>query len=104
MTNSRVIIVLVGGGSNDGTAGARKLKTMRRTWMANNAIPDSIIMNMICRSLVPPVVPEVRPTEVALTSKNTATILNTINPVTRALTAMVATIAVKNTWPVQAVW
>ena len=71
--------------------------------MANNAIPDSVIMKMICRSLVPPVVPKVRSTEVALTSKNTLRILNTINPVARALTAMVAVIAVKNTWFVQAV-
>ena len=47
-------------------------------------------MNMTCRSLVPPVVPKVRSTEVeaALTSKNTLRILNTIKPVTRAFTAM----------------
>ena len=62
--------------------------------MANNAIPDSIIMNMICRSLGPPVElnnsnvssPEF---EVALeTSKKTLRILNTIKPVTRGFTAM----------------
>ena len=57
--------------------------------MENNAIPDSIITNMICRSLVPPVEPKVRSTEVlVLTSKNTLRILNTIKPVTRAFTAM----------------
>ena len=64
--------------------------TMRTSWMADNAIPDSIIMNMICRSLVPPVEPKVRSTEVMLasTSKNTLRILNTIKPVTRVFTAM----------------
>ena len=60
--------------------------------MANNAIPDSIITNKICRNLVPPVEPEPRDrsTEVlvALTCKNTLRILNTIKPVTRAFTAM----------------
>ena len=59
--------------------------------MANNARPDSIIMNMVCRSLVvPPVEPKVRSTEVtvALTCKNTLRILNTIKPVIRAFTAM----------------
>ena len=68
--------------------------TTRTSWMANNAIPDSIIMNMICRSLGPPVElnePNVRSTEVALTSKNTLRILNTIKPVTRAFTTMDAT-------------
>ena len=65
--------------------------TTRTSWMANNAIPDSIIMNMICRSLVPPFElnePNVRSTEVGLTSKNTLNILNRIKPVTRALTTM----------------
>ena len=65
--------------------------TARTSWMANNAIPDSIIMNtMICRSLVPLVEPKVCPTEVmvALTSKNTLMILNTIKLVTRVFTAM----------------
>ena len=60
--------------------------------MANNAIPDSIIMNMICRSLGPPVdlnEPNVCWTEVALvTSKNTLRILNTIKPVIRAFTTV----------------
>ena len=93
MTKSRIIISV--GRINDVITGSsRKLMMMRRTWMANNAIPDSIIMNMICRSLVPPVVPKVRSTEVALTSKNTVTILNTINPVTRAFTTMDANKAV----------
>ena len=62
--------------------------TTRISWMVNNATPDSIIMNMMCRSLVPPVEPNVRSTEVVLTSKNTLRILNTIKPVTRAFMAM----------------
>ena len=66
-----------------------KMESTRRTsWLTNNAIPDSIIMNMICRSLVFSVEPKVRLTETALTSKNTLRILNTIKPVTRAFTAM----------------
>ena len=73
--------------------------TMRTSWMANNAIPDSIIMNMTCRSLVPPVEPKVCSTEVAvaLTSKNTMRILNTIKPVTRVFTAMDKTKLVRTT-------
>ena len=59
--------------------------TTRTCWMANNAIPDSIIMNMTDRSLVPPVATEPSAT---LTSKNTFRILNTIKVVTRAFTAM----------------
>ena len=64
--------------------------TRRTSWMANNPIPDSIIMNMICRSLAPLVEPKVRSTivTVALTSKNTLRILNTIKPVIRVLTTM----------------
>ena len=64
--------------------------TKRASWTASNVIPDSINMNMTRRSLVPPVVPKVRSIEVvvALTSKNTLRILNTIKPVTRAFTAM----------------
>ena len=74
-----------------GADGICRLESTKRTnWMENNAIPDSIITNMICRSVLPPVEPKVRSTEVlaALTSKNTLRILNTINPVTRALTTM----------------
>jgi hypothetical protein len=59
--------------------------------MANNAIPDSIIMNRIFRSLPLPVElnePNDRSTEVGLNSKNTSRILNTIKPVIRAFTAM----------------
>ena len=59
--------------------------------MANNAIPDSIIMNIICWSLGPPVElsePNVRSTEIDLASKNTLMILNTIKPVIRAFTTM----------------
>ena len=63
--------------------------------MTSNVIPDSIIMNMICHNLVPPVEPKVCSTEVllvaALTSKNTLKILNTIKPVARLFTAMLAT-------------
>jgi hypothetical protein len=69
----------------------RMVSTTRTSWMANNAIPDSIIINMICRSLLPPVEPNepnVFSTEVGLNSKNTSTILNTINPVMRVFTAM----------------
>ena len=62
--------------------------------MVNNAKPDSIITNMICRYLAtpPPVMetPKVRSTELlvtALISKNTLRILNTIKPVTRVFTA-----------------
>jgi hypothetical protein len=58
--------------------------------MASNTIPDSIVKKITCRKLVPPEVPKVRSTEVvaALISKNTLRILNTIKPVTKALTAM----------------
>ena len=65
--------------------------TTRTSWMTNNAIPDSIIMNMICWSLGFPVElndPNVSSTEVGLTSKNTLRILNTIKLVTRAFTTM----------------
>ena len=83
------------GGVGPTIIGFRLLITTRTSWMENNAIPDSIIMNMICRSLGPPVElnePNARSTEVALlTSKNTFRILNTIKPVTRAFTTMDAT-------------
>ena len=87
-------------GGVGGPRTSSRLEIMTRTsWMANNAIPDSIIMNMICRSLGPPVElnePNVRSTEVALlTSKNTMRILNTIKPVTRAFTTMDAVKAVR---------
>ena len=70
--------------------GSYKESTTRTIWMANNAIPDSIITNMVCRNLAPPPEPKVRSTEVTveLTNKNTLRILNTIKPVTRAFTAM----------------
>ena len=58
--------------------------------MANNAIPDSIIMNMICRNLLPSVEPKVRSTEVGLTAV-ALRIRNTIMPVIRVFTAMDAT-------------
>jgi hypothetical protein len=69
----------------------RMQSTTRTSWMANNAIPDSIIINMIFRSLEPPVEhnePNVRSTEVGANSKSTLKILNTIKPVIRAFTAM----------------
>ena len=51
---------------------------------------------MICRNLVPPLEPKLRSTEIvaALTSENTVWILNTIKPVTRPFTAVVAAILV----------
>ena len=81
------------GGVFPGWSSSRLVITRRTSWMANNAIPDSIIMNTIYRSLGPPVdlnEPNVWSTEVALTSKNTfkLRILNTIKPVTRAFTTM----------------
>ena len=73
--------------------------TTRTSWMANNAIPDSIIINITCRSVVSSVelnVPNVRSTEVGLTPKNTLRILNTIKPVTKVFTAMDAAKPVRN--------
>ena len=77
--------------SNSWTAD-RLVITMQTSWIANKAIPDSIIMNMICRSVVPPVEvelnePNVRSTEVGLITMNTLRILSTIKPVTRAFAA-----------------
>ena len=69
----------------------------RTSWMANNAIPDSIIMNMICRNLLPPVELKVRSTEVPGIALVTLRILNTIMPVTRVFTAMDAANPVINT-------
>ena len=67
---------------------------MRINWMESNAIPDSIITNMICRYLARLAVekpPKVGSTEVllvtALIFQNTLRILNTIKPVTRVFTA-----------------
>ena len=62
--------------------------TTRTSWMANKAIADSIIMNKICRNLLPPVEPKVRSIEVGLTRIETLRILNTIKPVTKVFTAM----------------
>ena len=78
-------------GAGPAWSSTRLVITTRTSWMANNAIPDSITMNMICWSLGPPVElnePNVFSTEVILTSKNTMRILNTIKPVTRAFTTM----------------
>ena len=70
--------------------------TKRPSWMANKAIPDSIIMNMICRNLLPLVEPKVCSTEVGITPV-ALTILNTIMPVIRAFTAMDVAKPVTNT-------
>ena len=66
--------------------------------MANNAIPDSIIMNMICRNLLPPAEPKVYSTEVGL-NPMTLRNLNTIMPVTRVFTAIDVIKAVSNNAP-----
>ena len=75
----------------EGVCNGRQESTTRTSWMAHNAIPDSIIMNMICRNLEPSVEPNEpnnRSTEVGFNSKNTLRILNTIMPVVRAFTTM----------------
>ena len=76
--------------------------------MTSNVIPDSIITNMICRNLVAPlaVKPKVPSTEVlvALSSKNSLRILNTIKPVTRPFTAMVKAKLVVGSGKFQAVF
>ena len=79
--------------------------TTRTSWMANNAMPDSIIMNMIRRNLGPSVelndsnvcsTEEARASVLSsLTSKNTVKILNTIKLVSRAFTTMDAAKAVR---------
>ena len=66
--------------------------------MANNAIPDSIIMNMICRNLLPPAEPKVCSTEVGL-NPMTLRNLNTIMPVTRVFTPIDVIKAVSNNTP-----
>ena len=66
----------------------RMKNTRRISWMANNAMPDSIMTNMTCRSLLPPVESKVSSAKIGLTSKNTLRILKTIKPVTRAFTTM----------------
>ena len=70
--------------------------TKRTSWTANNAIPDSIIINMTCRNLLPSVEPKVRSTEVGLTPVALRN-LNTIMPVIMAFTAMDAAKPVINT-------
>ena len=70
--------------------------TIRTSWMANNAIPDSIIMNMICRNLLPSVEPKVRSIEVGLTPV-ALRILITIMLVAKVFTAMDAAKPVINT-------
>ena len=81
--------VIKGSCSTDTGINASKVRT---SWMINNAIPDSITMNMIFRNLVVPSVatePKVRSNEVTLgLSPVTLRILNTIMPVTRVFTAI----------------
>jgi hypothetical protein len=60
--------------------------TSRATWIENNARPDSIIMNIIGRSLLPPMGPRVWPAT-GLVARYTSKILNAIKVVTRAFTA-----------------
>ena len=64
----------------------RAVDTTRANWMENKAMPDSIMTNMIYESFLPPATPKVFSSKVvvALTSRNTLKILNTIKPVTRA--------------------
>ena len=73
----------------------RMANTRRITWMANSVMPDSIMTNMTCRSLLPPVESKVSSVKIGFTSKNTLRILKTIKPVTRAFTTMDTTRAVK---------
>jgi hypothetical protein len=68
--------------------------TSRANWIENNAMPDSIIMNMMDRSCVPLATFNCTWFEVALTSQNTSNILNTIKLVTRAFTVIDITRAV----------
>ena len=72
--------------------------TTRTTWMANNAIPDSIIMKMMCRNSLPLVEPKVCSIDVGLITLVTLRILNTIMPVTtgKVFTAMDVVKPVKN--------
>ena len=70
MTTSKAFLRLRGDGPARTSTMLRLIITMRTSWMTNNTIPDSIIMNMICRSLVPPIElnePNVRSAEEALT-------------------------------------
>ena len=62
--------------------------TNRTTWMTSNAIPDSIIMNMICRNLLPPFEPKDCSNEVLGIAPVTLRILIMIMPVIRVFTAM----------------
>ena len=88
MTNS----IPTAGPETTGCMVTMMASTTRTSWMANNAIPDSIIMNTTFRSLEPsvePNEPNARSTEVGLNSKNTLRIFNTIKPVVRAFTTIV---------------
>ena len=107
MTKSKAHAAIVYPGS--ASTSSRLVNTTRASWMANNAIPDSIITDIMCWSMVFSVeLPNVRSTEVDLTPLNTLRILNTIKPVTRAFVTMEATKPVRtnviyqgayNNWP-----
>ena len=59
------------------------------SWMANNAIPDLIIMNMICQSLGPPVeLNEPNVCSEVVNFQEHLRILNMIKPVIRAFMTM----------------
>ena len=106
MTNCKAIRILVGVCGTATAAATRLESKTRSSRIANNAIPDSIIMNTTCRNLVPPVEPNLE--VVAFTSKNTLRILNTnytIKPVTRTFTAMDAAKLVRpNVFPQVLIW
>lgn len=58
----------------------------RNNWMANKTIPDSIMTNMIGRSLLPPDILKFSSSNEGLTSRYALTILRVISPVTIAFT------------------
>ena len=70
--------------------------TNQTTWIASNAIPDSIIKKMICRNLLPSVERKVCSIEVIGIAPVSLKILNTIMPVIRVFTAMEAAKPVEN--------
>ena len=98
ITATKLLATIKAGSSTHAAVGNNNPITNRTSWITNNAIPDSIIMNMICRNLFklpPPVEPKVRSSEVGLIPV-ALRILNTIMPVIRIFTAMDAAKPVKN--------
>ena len=79
---------------SESTGAGINANTKRTSWMANNAMPDSIIMKTICRTLLPRVEPKLRSVEVGSTMS--LRILNTIMPVINVFTAMDAAKPVVN--------